>query len=245
MKTHRKFISLPISSVLDDVKTASKGIDFGIEGYPLCDYIMQSVFIKMTGFQEQKMKCICWELATHDYDYRYHRFSKEKLGECSKYDEKTKIYSDLIGQIKKYRSDFSIINESDREVILKKSSSEVEEIFSDSNLSIWAQRKYFDYEKIWERIGNGHFASDGKNLLKFMDSGVCLRKVYTNHLYRHRNRIAHNTQSYQHNLPTLKTLAETDFLYENYFVWFALLNLIDKIVIHLYSIYIECLEKDI
>jgi hypothetical protein len=40
---------------------------------------MQSIFIKMTGFQEQKLKCIVWELATDDYEYRYHKLT-DKLG---------------------------------------------------------------------------------------------------------------------------------------------------------------------
>jgi len=33
----------------------------------------------MTGFQEQKLKCIVWELATDDYEYRYHKLT-DKLG---------------------------------------------------------------------------------------------------------------------------------------------------------------------
>ena len=67
MNNHTEFILSPITGILKDVVSASTGIGSGIETYPLCDYIMQSVFLKMTGFQEQKMKCICWELATNDY----------------------------------------------------------------------------------------------------------------------------------------------------------------------------------
>ena len=70
MKNHKNFILSSISDVLNDAVSASAGVNSGIETYPLCDYIMQSVFLKMTGFQEQKMKCICWELATNDYEYR-------------------------------------------------------------------------------------------------------------------------------------------------------------------------------
>ncbi len=85
---HNKFILSPVSNILKDVVSASSGIGDGIETYPLCDYVMQSVFLKMTGAQEQKMKCIVWELATNDYDYRYERFTKSPLGECSNYTEK-------------------------------------------------------------------------------------------------------------------------------------------------------------
>lgn len=69
-------------------------------------------------------------------------------------------------------------------------------------------------------------------------TGISLLKIYEDHLYRRRNRIAHNTQSYQQNLPTLKTLVNDDYLYENYFVHFSLLVLIDNIFIELFRKYI-------
>ena len=58
MRNHTEFILSPITKILDDVVSASSGIGSGIETFSLCDYVMQSVFMKMTGFQEQKMKCI-------------------------------------------------------------------------------------------------------------------------------------------------------------------------------------------
>ena len=70
MSKHEAFILTPITSVLEEMTVAASGIDAGIETYPLWDYILQSTFTKMTGFQEQKMKCIDWELATNGYDYR-------------------------------------------------------------------------------------------------------------------------------------------------------------------------------
>ena len=106
MIKHKDFISSPITDILYDAVAASAGIGSGIETYPLCDYIMQSIFLKMTGSQEQKMKCICWEMATNDYEYRY-LFTQTPLGECSSYKEKYKIYSDLIKQIVKYGTPFS------------------------------------------------------------------------------------------------------------------------------------------
>ena len=60
---------------------------------------------------------------------------------------------------------------------------------------------------------------------------------YNNDLYHHRNRIAHNTLSYQQNLPELESLKnETDFS-RNYFFWFAILTLIDEIFMVLYKEY--------
>jgi abortive infection bacteriophage resistance protein len=246
MKNHTDFILSPITDILKDVVTASAGIGSGIETYPLYDYIMQSVFLKMTGFQEQKMKCICWELATNDYEYRYTRFSKSKLGECSCYSEKNVIYKDLIEQIKKIDNNFTF--QIDKHTKLVAICRYIKKIFVNTNLSIWAQCEYNEFEEIlMDKISNN--LDDNKFLFDNadkddMNSNNHIRKIY-NHLYRHRNKCAHNTQSYQQNLPTLKILADEGYKYENYFVWFAILVLIDKIFIELYKKYLTILEDKI
>ena len=122
MSVHSDFILAPVSDILCDTSTITHSMSWGIEMYPLWDNIMQSIFMKMTGAQEQKMKCIVWELATHDYEYRYMRFTKNQLGECSNYSEKQKIYKDIIEQIKKHgRKDFDI-NSIGKNKILKQTS---------------------------------------------------------------------------------------------------------------------------
>jgi hypothetical protein len=47
---------------------------------------------------------------------------------------------------------------------------------------------------------------------------------------------------YQENLPSLKTLSDPDHHYNNYYFWFALLNLMDKIYIELYRKYQQVFE---
>ncbi len=79
-------------------------------------------------------------------------------------------------------------------------------------------------------------------MLADITNGISLKKIYENNLYKHRNRVAHNTQSYQRNLPTLKTLANENYQYDNYFVWFAILVLIDEIFIILYEKYLKTIE---
>ncbi|MCL2027252.1 MAG: hypothetical protein FWG79_02075 [Bacteroidales bacterium] len=230
MNNHSEFIEKSISGILKDVVTASAGIGSGIETYPLCDYIMQSVFLKMTGFQEQKMKCICWELATSDYEYRRVLLADEdKLGECSSFKAKNAIYKRLVAKI-------DLLNDIDKRKILSETFSDIKNIFSGSNLSIWAQKSFnwFINHHI-NSIEIKHFANE-KNLLE-----NCLKYDL---LYNHRNRCAHNTQSFQQNLPTLKTLADKNYLYENYFIRFAILILIDKIFIELYKRYLNALEDN-
>lgn len=237
MHKHEDFILSPITDILKDVVSASAGIGSGIETYPLCDYIMQSAFIKMTGFQEQKMKCICWEMATNDYDYRY-TFNQTPLGECSNYKDKQKIYSDLIKQIEKYGIPFTANLIEDKAGLLSTTFLDVTSTFKNTNLSLWAEYDFSKFPEILNYLSSNHFANEKNSLF----SNEALKDIYTNHLYKHRNRIAHNTQSYQQNLPTLKSLASDDYKYENYFVYFFILNLIDKVFIELYKKYLAAIK---
>jgi hypothetical protein len=226
---HTEFIKKSITCILEEAVAASAGIGSGIETYPLCDYIMQSVFLKMTGFQEQKMKCICWEMATYDYEYRRVLLANEdKLGECSSLTSKKAIYKRLIAKI-------NLLNDSEKQNILNKIFSEIENIFSDTNLSIWAQQDYNWFMTSYKNIIKIQHFANKKNLIE-----DCLKYDL---LYNHRNRLAHNTQSYQQNLPTLKTLANENYQYENYFIRFAILILIDKIFIELYKKYLEVIDE--
>ena len=79
---HTKFIFTPVSEILKDCVNATKGLSMGVETYPLCDYIMQTTFLKMTGASEQKLKCILWEIATNDFEFRYD-FLSSKTSYCS------------------------------------------------------------------------------------------------------------------------------------------------------------------
>ena len=64
-------------------------------------------------------------------------------------------------------------------------------------------------------------------------------------LYNNRNKLAHNTLSYQDNLPSLKSLQNESDNSRNYFVWFFILVLIDKIFMDLFQIYMAELEENI
>lgn len=235
------FILSSVSDILINLVTASSGIGNGIETFPLCDYIMQSVFLRMTGHQEQKMKSICWELASNDYDYRY-EFNKASLGECSTYKDKQSVYKDLIMEIKKVSPNFKISTDINRGAILKATSDEVKTIFNNSSLATWLQKSFNDYLMIWNFIGSKYFAGDETNLFAAVNNETSLKTIYEEHLYKQRNRIAHNTISYQHNLPTLKTLICDNYKYQNYFLYFSIIILIDKIFIELYKFYINSLD---
>lgn len=242
MGRHTDFILSPVTEILRDVVSASTGIGIGIETFPLTEYVMQSTFLKMTGFHEQKMKCICWELATDDYEYRY-EFTRKPMGEFSNYDDKAKVYKDLLQQIKKYSS-YDVPNDIGRVALLRETRMEIKHIFTGTAVLSWTQEAFETYIDLIRDYHFNHFANDDNTLLAETNNNVySLKKIYQDHLYRHRNRCAHNLLSYQENLPSLKTLYDPNYDYNNYYLWFALLNLMDKIYIELYKKYQQVLEE--
>jgi len=246
MRNHINFIQSPITDILDDAVTASAGIGSGIETYPLYDYIMQSIFLKITGYQEQKMKCICWELATNDYEYRYRNIYSKGLSECSNYNDKNKIYADLIAQIKKYKLDFNV-SDQDKEKILGETIEEIKNIFLNTNLSIWAQKNFNEFIAS-KFAGEDHFIVNKNKKNKQLDKTELFNNTLQDKyamLYKYRNSCAHNTKSYQQNLPTLKTLQDENYADENYFIWFAILLLIDKIFILFFNEYLDLRNNEI
>ena len=64
-------------------------------------------------------------------------------------------------------------------------------------------------------------------------------------LYNQRNRIAHNTLSYQQNLPDFNILKNEKEYSRNYFLWFAILLLIDNIFIEMYKLYQDRFNKQV
>lgn len=243
---HNKFILSPIEDILVDVTSACIGIGSGVETYPLCDYVMQSTLLKMTGAQEQKMKCICWELATNDYEYRYQRFSLNPFGECSNYQEKKEIYKDLVKQIEKHselRFEDGLIENG---LILQNTNHAIISSFENTNLLIWAKKHYLEYESLWSNITEKYFANKENLFINKKNIGKGSEKDLVDmydYLYKHRNRVAHNTLSYQQNLPTLKTLLNENYQYENYFIYFSMLVLIDNIFISLYEHYLKAMNQ--
>jgi len=129
---HRDFIQTSIKEILIEGVNASRAIGNGIETQPLYTYIMPSLFLKMTGAQEQKLKCICWEIATHDYEYRRRLLENEdKLGECSKYLAKNKIYTYLVKQIKSLGGNL----DNEKANLINRVIEDIKDIFKYSNFS--------------------------------------------------------------------------------------------------------------
>ncbi|WP_412493592.1 hypothetical protein [Vibrio cyclitrophicus] len=173
---HNKFILSPIKNILVDVTSACIGIGSGVETYPLCDYVMQSALLKMTGAQEQKMKCICWELATNDYEYRYQRFNLKPFGECSNYQEKKELYKDLVIQIEKHSELKFKDNLIDNNQILRITNHSIIESFENTNLLTWAKKYHIEYESIWSNVNCKYFANQENLFINKKNIGKGIEK---------------------------------------------------------------------
>lgn len=295
---HDRFILTPILDILRDTVNACAGLGIGIESQSLCEYVLQTTFLKMTGASEQKLKCICWEMATNDYSYRY-KYLKKNYGECSSFLDKNKIYKDLVNMLSKQDSSFSVdsifddidVASKEKEIVAEKiktaiSNSEkkknrklteqeiqkmtkgmteyyaqkihdekdqhesvrvilfesiqdmIESVIGHSLISQWDQHNYQNYKDRWKSLSKYHYAEDALLSQK-------LQEFFNDYVYAHRNRCAHNLLSFQNNLPTLKTLIDEGFVYDNYFFRFSMLILIDEVFVRLYKAYMNVMESKI
>lgn len=236
---HKWFIETSIITEMEAAVHAVSTLPAGMDSYPLCDYLIQSLMLRLTGFQEQKLRCICWDIATFNYNYRHRLLNNEdKLGEYSNITAKSAIYTTLVRLIaeldeeKSHTVDFYI----NKKEIVVSCKGEVIELFDKSLFSQWLYRDYCSIKSDNCLFKPEHFANKG-----LLES--CLRVVY-DELYQQRNRLAHNAYSYQENLPSLRTLCNQDSQHHNYFTWFVLLNLIDKIFTDLYFVYFKFLSNN-
>ena len=71
---HITFIKSSLLDILHEVVSSANLLGDGMSFFAVHGYLLQSLFLQMTGAQEQKMKCICWELATNNLQYRYYRY---------------------------------------------------------------------------------------------------------------------------------------------------------------------------
>ncbi len=244
MSKHTKFIETSIVTLVESAAIATKGIGSTIETYPLCDYVMQTLFLKMTGFQEQKLKCIRWDMATNDYEYRYD-FLKSPMGECSSLRDKNDIFQELSKRIDNFETLIPPI----KSRLITEARNDLNAALDGSNLISWAQQEYNFYETFSRQLDAECLLLKCKDesYKLFMKSDNCksknrdcrcLGEIYED-LYKHRNRCAHNLLSYQQNLPTLQTLYSSDYQYNNHFIRLFLLIIIDKLFVESYRIYMD------
>ena len=131
-----------------------------------------------------------------------------------------------------------------KEKFINKSLEEIYKLFDGTIMTKWSEREYATFIKKYKADFNSvHFCKDKGELL---DS--YLQKFYVEVVYNYRNRCAHNTVSYQRNLPSFDVLSDKFYYRQNFFFRYALLLLIDKIIVKAYKFYLcqkGCLEYGI
>ena len=305
---HSDFISESLIEILKSGINACNSLSGSIESFPMAEYFMQSLFLKLTGALEQKTKCICWDLATNNYYYRYDFLHNRNYGECSTYDEKNKIFNDIIRCIKDINPSFKLyriwddipidnskfnkerskwenkiqvvrnkeisdkinkrnlsgcpMNQSEKEKLEKginnkplpeedfrvlingikraewfqEQLSVIKDLLIKSRLKEWFPRESnFYITKLNSVFKSNDFAVTNNKMLALL--GGSMVNFYKKVVYDHRNRCAHNTLSYQRNLPSLARLADSKYMYHNYFFRYTLIVLMDSVIVKLYDYY--------
>lgn len=231
---HTQFIMTPISNIIRDTANACGSLGDGMESQPLASYIMQTTFLRLTGASEQKLKCICWEIASFDYEFRY-ELLKDPLGECSSYKDKKDIFNHICKCLRQYETPAEL-EDAEKDIIIGQATIALEKILDKSIFSNWFERDmiyYRDNLRI-NKIEKKHFCKkeSGDNI-RLLEN--ILIDYYTEYVYRQRNRYAHNLTSYQLNIPTFTQLQKFDTSKNNHFRMFSLLILLDEIFMKYYE----------
>lgn len=250
---HSQFILKPQLAEIELKVASFAALGDSIVVYSIQNDFLNSLFMQLTGAQEQKSKCICWMLAQYDLEYRRRRFFDGwNLSECSRLSDKNNVYGDLLNQTRKVLPDYHIFADiPDKQVFVQSLHSKLYNIFENTNLV--AQRKH-EYETFKEIAQNLNLSNiDGENKLfkdgetdidKMKDNSPVLLSAIYKLLYVHRNRNAHNTISYQENLPDIKNLLNTNVQrYSNIFLYIAELVIIDELYMRVYRAYLDTVNS--
>lgn len=234
------FIKTSIMEVLQEGIAAVDCMqDGGLETFPMLEYTLQSIFLKMTGYGEQKLRFIIWEIASYDLEFRYNLLKGEySFGEFSKLSDKKNVYVKLCKEISTFiKTD--ILTDDVKNHILQEIRGEMNLIFENSALKNAFPNEYERFFAFFSTWNADSFAK-GNELLR--DNLV---PIYSEYVYKMRNRCAHNTLSYQQDYLGFEDMQKPYMVYANYFTSFALLLLLDKIFVYLFKSFERQVELNI
>lgn len=237
------FILSPLSELLSEAAIAMEAVENGMKGYQVADWLMPTIFLRMTGAQEQKLKCINWDLGSLDFELRYHLYSN-KMGEMSCYDEKYKLCCELLSSIIRNNQGFDPAIDINRKKLLDDANACIVTICGNSVMKDWYAADYKDFEEKTATFKTQELVvwSTDKQKCTALFSGGLLSAFGA--LYNHRNKCAHNTMSYQRNLPKFELLSGQNAVFENYFIRFYVLILLDILFVQLYKLAVSYAELD-
>ena len=216
---HKEFILTHLTDLIEQTLRPMDLYKGQVCNYIMKEYVLQTLFMKLTGCMEQKAKCILWDIATHDFEYR-RDFLREnpKQGEYSTYGSKNVVYGALVEH-------GEMIDDARKEELLTQLVDFKKKILEESILKVWLPRELRNL-KIKELFATKRWA--GSSLLE----SPLYDEIYEK-LYDHRNRCAHNVLSYQGNVMNPQKIKEVGDA--SYATWFTLLVLMDMIYMELYK----------
>ena len=216
---------------------STSSIGQNIAHYSLCEYLFQSVFLRLTGYQEQKLKCILWEIASDDLDFRYKYLSGSvKINECSQLSDKNIVYNILKKTLEDKNHPFLFPDE----IEINRQISEIKDnLISKFETSVFRKWLPREYSRFIEFSSNIRYKRDGYFTLKSIFGGDNYLNEAFDKLYRHRNRCAHNLLSYQSNVPKLLDFTKDADGSDNYFTRILLLCMIDNVFTRMFKFYIN------
>lgn len=216
---HKEFILTHLTDLIEQTLRPMDLYKGQVCNYIMKEYVLQTLFMKLTGCMEQKAKCILWDIATHDFEYR-REFLREnpKQGEYSSYKSKNFVYGALIEH-------GGMIDDTRKEELRTQLVDFKKKILEESILKVWLPRELRNL-KIKELFATKRWA--GSSLLESSLNDEIYEK-----LYMHRNRCAHNVLSYQGNVMNPQKIKEVGDA--SYATWFTLLVLMDMIYMELYK----------
>lgn len=236
---HRRFIlSSPLQILREGIfATAPIGDDMRL--LAAAEYIMQSIFIKLTGYQEQKCKLILWDLGCFNNEIRYDLMRGGiPIKEGSNLTDKTTVLSKIIETAAFLEIKIPDFETDTKKAIIEDTYKEYYSLISESMFAVVWPRELVQLES-YGKVCLSNANSYLDQLLMIGDEKI---KMAYDQTYNHRNRCAHNLLSYQENVPTLAQRRNDANGTDNYFCMIFNLLLIDKAFTTLYKCLLEGIE---
>lgn len=227
-------LKIDAKNVIQEAIVATSGLPDDFSSLPVVNYICSSVLLKLTGFLEQKFRALDWTLAYHNREYRYN-FMREIHGEYSSYEEKQKVYKQLLKEITKFNNSFFIRHET----FAKEVFCFIEKSFENTIFSSNLCRDFKEFKKELREIDfKKHKITKDSNTFTLIPH-QSVKKLFDN-IIKERNQIAHNTfVTKQTNINIEESYTIVNLNPRNIFIQLFVLVYIDSIFNDTYKIYNE------
>lgn len=258
MNKNVEHILTPATTLLDEATYIISGMNWDVKSFAFAEYILHSLFLKITGMQEQKFKCLVWEIGSEDIEFRTKQIYDKKweYGECSTLSAKVEIIKALYRNIQQMRFDPSvkIISDKERDDIYDKARDYITDLYQNVLKESVYQREYNNFIEIWGKImpKDSFLAEENGQLVptkneanyKENDKVITFTDVYER-LYYFRNLCAHNFRVFQTNGYEFDRMRKVGNVTNNYFFRFAILIVIDEFIMLLYNRFLELINSEI